>query len=97
MNEQIIELIAVENKKRVLKEQLDELNKQEEELKTTILDNMKENDMKTFENEEIRITYIAPTTRTSIDSSKLKKEFPEIAEQCTKVSPIEESWKITLK
>ncbi len=97
VDDKIIELISIENEKKALKRQLDELEAKEEELKGTILPEMKENEIKTFENEEIKITYIEATSRETIDSAKLKKDFPEIADKCRKNTPIKENWKITLK
>jgi hypothetical protein len=40
---------------------------------------------------------VAPTTKTTIDSTKLKKEHPDIAEQYTKVSNVSASVRITVK
>lgn len=97
VNEAILDLIAVENQKRVLKEQMAELDTKEEELKNVILPEMKNNSLKTFDNEEIRITYIEETSRETIDSAKLKREYPDIANECLKITPIKENWKITLR
>lgn len=97
VNEAILDLIAIENQKRVLKEQLAELDTKEEELKNVILPEMKQSEVKTFENEEIRITYIEETSRETIDSTKLKREYPDIANECRKITPIKENWKLTLK
>lgn len=49
--------------------------------------------VKSFETPEIKFTYVAPTTRTSIDSTKLKKDLPDVAAKY-KVSA---SVKITVK
>ena len=97
VNEAILDLIALENQKRVLKEQLEKLDDKEEELKKSIMPEMKLNNLKTYENEEIRITYIEETSRETIDSAKLKKEYPDVASNCRKVTTIKENWKITLK
>jgi hypothetical protein len=43
------------------------------------------------------MTYVAPTTRTTIDSTKLKKDHPEIAEQYSKTSNVSASVRVTLK
>jgi len=43
------------------------------------------------------ITCVAPTTKTSIDSTKLKKEMPEIAEKYSKTSTVSGYVKITLR
>lgn len=97
IDEKILDLIVLENEKKALKKQLAELEAQEEELKSVILPEMKNKSLKTFENEEIRITYVEETQREGIDNSMLKKQYPDIARECTKFTPVKENWKITLK
>lgn len=46
----------------------------EKELKQALLNAMEENNIKKFENDDIRITYVAPTTRKSVDTARLKEE-----------------------
>ena len=53
--------------------------------------------IKKFENDILKITYVEPTTRTSIDSKKLKEELPAIAEKYTKVSQVKGSVRIEVK
>lgn len=53
--------------------------------------------IKKFENDILKITYVEPTTRTSIDSVKLKKELPAVAEKYTKVSQVKGSVRIEVK
>lgn len=53
--------------------------------------------VKTFETDEVKFTYVAPTTRTTIDSAKLKKDLPDVAAQYSKTSPVSASVKITVK
>ena len=52
---------------------------------------------KSFENDDIKMTYIAATERKSIDSTKLKKEHPEIAEAYQKISQVKATVKIEIK
>ena len=42
--------------------------------------------VKKFESDILNITYVAESVATSIDSAKLKKLHPDIAEECSKVS-----------
>ena len=53
--------------------------------------------LKSWDNNLIKITYVAPTTRKSIDSTRLKKEKPDIAEEYTKESKVSASVRITVK
>ena len=43
------------------------------------------------------ITRVAPTTKTSIDGTRLKKELPEIAAQYTKTSNVKGYVKVTIR
>ena len=74
IDEKILDLIVLENEKKALKKQLAELEAQEEVLKSVILPEMKNKSLKTFENEEIRITYVEETQREGIDNSMLRKQ-----------------------
>ena len=67
------------------------------EIKDAILKAMEQNGVKTFESDFIKITYVAPSTRATIDSAKLKKELPEVAEKYTKTSETKASLRITIK
>ena len=74
-----------------------ELEEQEKELKKQLTEAMEQFGVKAFENEVIKMTYVAPTTRNTLDSAKLKKEHPDIAEQYTKVSNVSASVRVTVK
>ena len=98
MNEEkIVELIALEHRKSALRFEMDELERQEEALKTEIMAEMEATESDVFENEEIRIKYIAPVTKFNLDASRIKKEYPEIAKECIKKVEQKANWKITLK
>ena len=77
--------------------QMDKLKKQEEVFRKKLVQAMEEHGIKKFENDKVSFTYKAPTTRTSIDSTRLKKEHPEIAEQYSKTSPVSASVTIKVK
>lgn len=77
-----------------LKKQIDD---QEKELKQKLVEAMEAHDVKSFENDQIKMTYVAPTTRSTIDSTRLKKDHPEIAEQYSKTSNVSASVRVTVK
>lgn len=91
INNKISEVIADLKSKQ---ENLENINK---EIKEKILATMEENGEKKFENEFISITYVASTTRTTIDSKKLKDEQPQIFEQYSKISNVKSSVRIKVK
>lgn len=70
---------------------------QEAALRKQLQEAMERYGVKSFETPEIKFTYVAPTTRTSIDTTKLKKEMPEVAAKYTKTSTVSASVKITVK
>lgn len=78
-------------------QQKKELEDREKKLKAELVKAMEAHNIKSFENDLIKLTYVAPTTRSSIDSTKLKKDHPDIAEQYTKVSDVSASVRIALK
>lgn len=70
---------------------------QEKEMRGKLLDAMEKYGVKSFDTPEVKFVYVAPTTRTSIDSAKLKKEKPDIAAKYSKTTPVSASVKITVK
>jgi predicted phage-related endonuclease len=77
-----------------MKKQLDE---QEKELKQKLVEAMETYNIKIFENDQIKMTYVAPTTRSTIDSTRLKKDHPDLAEQYSKTSNVSASVRVTVK
>lgn len=74
-----------------------ELEQQYKEAKQKLHDAMEAYDIKKYETEHVIITRILPTQRVSIDSTRLKKELPEIAEKYQRVNQVKGSVRITLK
>ena len=77
--------------------ELTKLNEQKTILKEKLLKAMKEFNIKSFQNDYIKLTYIAPTTRESIDTKSLKANEPEIAKKYLKVSEVKASVKVEVK
>lgn len=42
----------------------------------------------------VKVTYVSPSTRTTIDSKKLKEEDPELAKKFTKISNVKATIKL---
>ncbi|MCR8969298.1 hypothetical protein [Facklamia sp. 7083-14-GEN3] len=66
-------------------------------LRADLVDIMEDYNVKKWENEYFNITYVEPTTRESIDSTKLKKELPDVAEKYKKVSNVKASVRVKIK
>lgn len=73
------------------------LDEKEKVMKESLREAMERTGIKKFESPDLKFVYVAPTTRTSIDSAKLKKKYPEIAEECSKTSEVSASVRVTLK
>ena len=78
-------------------QQKKELDEAEKQLKAELVKAMGTYGIKSFENDMIKMVYVAPTTRSTIDSARLKKDHPDIAEQYSKTSTVSASVRVTLK
>ena len=58
---------------------------------------MEEQGIKSWETDNIKVTYVAPIDRVSIDSKKLKEKYPVAFNECQKLSKIKSSVRVTLK
>ena len=73
------------------------LEEQEKAMRLQLIAAMEKYGVKSFENEDVKFTYVAATTRTTIDSTKLKKDLPDVAAKYSKTSNVSASVKITVK
>ena len=78
-------------------EQKKKLEADEKAMKDKLREAMEKFDIKSIDNDVMKITYIAPTVANSIDSAKLKKKYPAIAKECSKSSPKSGYIKIEVK
>lgn len=89
-----IDVINAISQISVAKKQIEE---QEKTMKEKLLVAMEAYGVTKFENEAIKITYYASSIVTSIDSTKLKKEQPDIAKKYSKTSSKKSYIKIEVK
>lgn len=73
------------------------LDAQDAEMRGQLQAVMDEYGIKNFENDILKITYIAPTTRETVDSKKLKADLPEVAAKYTKITQVKGSVRIQVK
>lgn len=73
------------------------LEEAKKQLKDDLLSAMEKHGVKKWDNDVMTISYVAPTTRTSVDSTKLKKELPDIFSKYSKTSNVKSSIRIKLK
>ena len=58
---------------------------------------MKENGIKTFENDSVRVTYTPEHMANKLDTKALKEAHPRICEQFTKESTVSDSIRLSFK
>ena len=98
------EVVPFQSKAMTIMQKIVDLNIQKKQLEAQDKDVrqqlekvMGEYGIKQFENDLLKVTYVEPTTRSSIDSAKLKKELPAVAEKYTKISQVKGSVRIEVK
>ena len=71
----------------------------EKELKESLLEAMKEHNITSWASIDgsIKAVYRAPSTRTTIDSARLKKELPDVAEEYSKTSNVKDSVSLSIE
>lgn len=70
---------------------------QRKELKDKLYAAMDEYDIKKWETDKLLITRVLPGQRESFDSTKFKKDYPDLAEQYKKISKVAGSVRIKVK
>ena len=101
-----VDLGVSEEELEDFQELLEEIDKKKEELnvmegkvkkiKNILYGTMEKNGVKTVDRNKLKITYVAPSTRVSVDSKKLQKEEPEIYKKYVETTIVAGSIKITL-
>lgn len=74
-----------------------EIQEREKELKERILEEMEIKGIVKLETDDLIISYVAPTTRETLDSKALKEELPTIYDEYAKISNVKQSLRIKLK
>lgn len=89
--QQAVEYItAVETQMKALKEQYDAF-------KADLITAMEQNGIVKFENDNVRINYIAEATKETFDSKQFKADMPELYDEYIKFSKVKPSVRITVK
>ncbi len=93
----LAKVVELESLLKEIDTQKKQAEAQAKALREELMTAMENQGVKSFENEQLKITYILPSTRETIDSKKLKAEYPEIAEKVTKTCNTKASIRITLR
>ena len=73
------------------------IEKAEKEMKAQLEAAMVEYGVEKIDHEILKISYIKPTTRISVDSKKLQSTYPHIYKECSKTSDVKGHVKIEVK
>lgn len=85
--------LAISRSERVLARMKDQQAKYKEIIKTA----MEQQGIKSFENDSVKLTYVGKTEKVGVDSTKLKKMYPRVYEDVSKLSTTSAYVKITIK
>lgn len=103
-----MELISLENNRILLNENISkeikefetrikELKAKEDELKKALLNEMEERNILKVENDDITITYVAPTDRESFNSKKFREDYSDLYDEYVEIKPVSSSIRIKVK
>lgn len=74
-----------------------QIKKAEDELKAAILKEMEEHNILSIDNDDLRISYVAPTQRETFDSKAFREDFADLYDEYVKLSPVKASIRIKVK
>lgn len=77
--------------------QVKAIKEKEEQLKESILDGMRTNNLIKLDTPDISITYVAPTKKETLDTKRLKEEKPDVYLAYIKLSDVKDSIRIKVK
>ena len=103
-----MELIKIENNIAVANEELinaaleikfleEKLKAKKDALTLELLEEMQSKDIKKIETDDVVISYIDEFERETVDSKKLRDEYPDVYDDCIKFSKVKASVRIKIK
>lgn len=95
--EMLPELAFVEEEIVSYKKRLKEMEDRKAEMSARIIEHFEKVDSNPIETEQLKITYVKPSIRFSIDREGLEQKYPEIASEFMKETNIKSSIRIKLK
>lgn len=82
---------------RLIDEEEKELKEKKEKIREILLKEMEEKNILKLENENISITYKAPTERETFRTAKFKKDLPDLYDTYVEFTPVKGSLLIKIK
>lgn len=90
-------MLEVERSILTLERQLAELKAQDEAFRAMLMQAMEKGRVMSFESDRLRVTYVAPTTRTTLDSKAVQQRYPNVYKECQRTSAVKASLRLTVK
>lgn len=94
--EELVDLEELMQEIEIKEYELKQIKEKVDKVKETLYSTMEKEGVKTVDRGKLKITYVAPSCRTSVDSKKLEKEDPETYKKYVKTTTVAGSIKITL-
>lgn len=88
--EAVAKIVEFERMARQIKEA-------EDNLKAAILKEMEEKNILSIDSPELRISYVAETTRETFDSKAFREDFSDLYDEYVKIAPVKASIRIKVK
>lgn len=82
---------------RLIDEEEKELKEKKEKIREILLKEMEDKNILKLENENISITYKAPTERETFRTAKFKKDLPDLYDTYVEFTPVKSSLVIKIK
>ena len=82
---------------RLIDEEEKELKEKKEKIREILLKEMEDKNILKLENENISITYKAPTERETFRTAKFKKDLPDLYDTYVEFTPVKSSLLIKFK
>lgn len=95
--EMLPELAFVEEEITSYKKRLKEMEERKAEISTRIIEHFENVDNSPIETEQLKITYVKPSIRFTIDKEGLEAKYPEIASEFMKETNVKSSTSIRIK
>ena len=67
------------------------------EIREKLCKTFEEQGIKSWETDKLKVTYVAPVERVSVDSRKLKEKYPVVFGECQKLTKVKSSVRVSLK
>lgn len=80
-----------------LKKFYDDAESKVKELRAQLCEEMRRQGIKSWETDKVKVTYVAPVERSTADTAKLKKNYPQAFTECQKITKVKDTVRVTIR